>query len=250
MNATRCHQYAHVGHYQYAKLHNQSDFSGKSVPRTRKTYWKLCGPPQHHLDLNLAVRPQIARGHKNKYKENRTKHPTYPSHHCRLCCHPRSQRCERCLRTPVQGISKVILPKELIALETCKAATRRREFRLGRDLIWDFIIDLFICYFPPSWLLKCSNLQHVLAKCMYSTLVRQHHQHRFQHHQQIEGLGFLHLQHHQFLSGKVGRHVYMLKRGAGPPHDGKSEDSSTAKLIPVKHLKSSGGVWGGGQPPP
>ena len=43
----------------------------------------------------------------------------------------------------------------------------------------------------------------------------------------------------------------MLKGGAGPPHDGKSEDSNTGKLIPVKHLKRSGGVWGGGggQPP-
>ena len=34
----------------------------------------------------------------------------------------------------------------------------------------------------------------------------------------------------------------MLKRGAGPPHDGKSEDSNTGKLIPVKHLKRSGKV--------
>ena len=38
----------------------------------------------------------------------------------------------------------------------------------------------------------------------------------------------------------------MLKRGAGPCHDGKSEDSITGKVIPVKHLKRSGGVGGGG----
>ena len=30
-----------------------------------------------------------------------------------------------------------------------------------------------------------------------------------QHHQQIEGPGFLHPQHHQFLSGKVGRYLCM-----------------------------------------
>ena len=34
----------------------------------------------------------------------------------------------------------------------------------------------------------------------------------------------------------------MLKRGAGPLHDGKSEDSNTGKLIPAKHLKRSGGA--------
>ena len=84
----------------------------------------------------------------------------------------------------------------------------------------------------------------------YASPSSQHHQHRFQHpphvqptsqptsqhHQQIEGLGFLHLQHHQFLCGK-----------ASWPF---CEDSNTGKLIPVKHLKRSGGVGGGGSPPP
>ena len=71
-------------------------------------------------------------------------------------------------------------------------------------------VILFWVFCFPSWLLKCCNLQPFLATCTYFTLVRQHHQHRFQHpaqhQQQIEGLGFLHLQHHQLLSGKVGRH--------------------------------------------
>ena len=59
---------------------------------------------------------------------------------------------------------------------------------------------------------------------------------------------FLHLQHHQFLSGKVGIYVRMLKRGAGPPHNVKSEDSNT-DAIPAKHLKRSGGVGRAAAPP-
>ena len=39
-----------------------------------------------------------------------------------------------------------------------------------------------------------------------------------------------------------------VKRGAGPPHDGKSEDSNMG-AIPVKHLKRSGGVGGAAAPP-
>ena len=52
-----------------------------------------------------------------------------------------------------------------------------------------------------------------------------------------------HPQHHQlgFLP------LRMLKRGVGPPHDGKSEDSSTG-AIPVKHLKRSGGVGAAAAP--
>ena len=38
----------------------------------------------------------------------------------------------------------------------------------------------------------------------------------------------------------------MLKGGAGPPHDGKSEDSNMG-AIRVKHIKRSGGF---GTPPP
>ena len=40
---------------------------------------------------------------------------------------------------------------------------------------------VFFCAWFPSWLVKCCILQHFLTKCAYFTLVRQHHQHRFQH---------------------------------------------------------------------
>ena len=40
----------------------------------------------------------------------------------------------------------------------------------GRDLILVFLLFYFGCFFCfPSWLLKCCNLQHFLAKCTYFT---------------------------------------------------------------------------------
>ena len=77
-------------------------------------------------------------------------------------------------------------------------------FKLGFFvLFWDSFV----------FLLKCCNVQPFLAKCTYFTLVRQHHQHRFQHPPHVQptspsspanrDLGFLHLQHHQFLCGKA-----------------------------------------------
>ena len=93
----------------------------------------------------------------------------------------------------------------------------------GRDLIWDFFLFYFGNFFCfPSWLLKCCNLQHFLAKCTYFTLVRQHHQHRFQHPPHVQP------------TSPASPANWL------PASHGKSEDSNTGKLIPVKHLKRGG----------
>ena len=95
--------------------------------------------------------------------------------------------------------------------------------RTGRDLIWDFFLFYFgICFCFPSWLLKCCNLQHFLAKCTYFTLVCQHHQHRFQHPPHVQP------------TSPASPANWL------PASHGKSEDSNTGKLIPVKHLKRGG----------
>ena len=105
---------------------------------------------------------------------------------------------------------------------------------------------------------------------------RQYHQHRFQHPPHVQPTspaspatraGFLHLQHHQFLSGKVGRHLCMHGKKRGGRSGGvgggggrppmvikkvmiqleamQALPNSPGTLLRANKLKSSGGGGGG-----
>ena len=120
------------------------------------------------------------------------------------------------------------------ALGECVFGTHLlRARKYGSRFIFGFVwfIFGFVCF--PSWLLKCT----------YFTLVRQHHQHHFQHPPHVQPTSpaspanrgpWLPTSSASSvpLRQGIGIYVCMLKRVAGPCHDGKSEDSNTGKLIP------------------
>ena len=88
---------------------------------------------------------------------------------------------------------------------------------MGRDVIWELFV-LFLFFVFLDWLLKCCNVQQFLAKCTYFTLVRQHHQHRFQHPPHVQPTSPSSPANRgpwlpAFSASSV---VCMLKRGAGP----------------------------------